>query len=108
MGSAGAPTSSRTMVNRAVMMPASIREKRHKHWSACWHGTPSWRPRGGFSERGGVTGSGFGGMGRCKAGDQGWPTRNRTQSEPRETTMYEFVKTVTGWRVFWGVDPLLP
>jgi hypothetical protein len=22
--------------------------------------------------------------------------------------MYEFVKTLTGWRVFWGVDPLGP
>jgi hypothetical protein len=22
--------------------------------------------------------------------------------------MYEFVKTETGWRVFWGIDPRLP
>jgi hypothetical protein len=22
--------------------------------------------------------------------------------------MYEFVKTETGWRVFWGIDPIEP
>jgi hypothetical protein len=29
----------------------------------------------------------------------------RTEGQHEEATMYEWVKTAKGWRIFWGVDP---
>src|SRR5437870_5748493 len=36
----------------------------------------------------------------------GEPNGQIIQQPTREIAMYDFVKTATGWRVFWGVSPL--